>query len=86
MRPLLTLLQRIWNISRSVLLGILLTRAEELGAFCKFSAGVADVDGEAERPVVTLENGDKLPFDLVIGADGTIPAEFPNSNLITNKA
>ncbi|KAH8709500.1 FAD-dependent monooxygenase OpS4 [Beauveria bassiana] len=60
----------VWNINRSDLLGILLARAKELGALCQFSAGVADIDAEAARPLLTIEDGRTLSFDLVIACDG----------------
>ncbi|KAM3495637.1 hypothetical protein MY3957_001005 [Beauveria namnaoensis] len=60
----------VWNINRSDLLGILLARAKELGALCQFSAGVADIDAEAARPLLTTEDGRTLSFDLVIACDG----------------
>lgn len=63
---------RIWNISRSELLGILLARAKELGATCKFNAGVADIDTEAEKPKLVIEGGETLSFDLVIASDGEL--------------
>ncbi|KAM3437397.1 hypothetical protein NHJ13734_004657 [Beauveria thailandica] len=61
---------RVWNINRSELLGILLDRAKELGALCRFSAGVADIDAEAARPLLTMEDGETISFDLVIACDG----------------
>ncbi|KAM3559474.1 hypothetical protein ARSEF4850_004106 [Beauveria asiatica] len=60
----------VWNINRSDLLGILLARAKELGALCRFSAGVADIDAEAARPLLTMEDGETISFDLVIACDG----------------
>ncbi|KAJ6785101.1 hypothetical protein PWT90_03558 [Aphanocladium album] len=60
----------IWNVSRSKLLDILLARAQELGAVCKFDAGVADVNVDVDRPSLLLESGDTLSYDLVIAADG----------------
>ncbi|KAM3559445.1 hypothetical protein MY1884_003441 [Beauveria asiatica] len=60
----------VWNINRSDLLGILLARAKELGALCRFSAGVADIDAEAARPLLTMEDGERISFDLVIACDG----------------
>ncbi|KAM3507786.1 hypothetical protein MY10362_001588 [Beauveria mimosiformis] len=60
----------VWNMNRSDLLGILLARAKELGASCQFSAGVADIDAEAARPLLTMEDGGTLSFDLVVACDG----------------
>ncbi|OAA51043.1 Salicylate hydroxylase [Beauveria brongniartii RCEF 3172] len=60
----------VWNMNRSDLLGILLARATGLGALCQFSAGVADIDAEAARPLLTMEDGGSLSFDLVVACDG----------------
>ncbi|KAJ4147127.1 hypothetical protein LMH87_001674 [Akanthomyces muscarius] len=55
---------------RSDLLGILLARATELGAVCRFGASVADIDAEADRSLLTMENEQTFLFDLVIASDG----------------
>lgn len=54
------------------MLGIFLARATELGAVCKFNASVADIDAEADIPVLTMEDGETVSYDLVIAADGEL--------------
>ncbi|KAJ3499074.1 hypothetical protein NLG97_g634 [Lecanicillium saksenae] len=60
----------VWNLSRNELLDIMLARASELGAVCKFNAGVVDVNVDVDKPLIQLESGETLSFDLVIAADG----------------
>ncbi|EGX88619.1 Salicylate hydroxylase [Cordyceps militaris CM01] len=60
----------IWNINRGDLLRILLAQAEKLGAVCRFAARVVDIDAEADRPLLALENGETHSVDLVIASDG----------------
>ncbi|OAA74844.1 Salicylate hydroxylase [Akanthomyces lecanii RCEF 1005] len=45
------------------------TRATELGPVSKFGASVADIDAEAERSLLTMENEETFLFDLVIASD-----------------
>ncbi|KAK5164120.1 uncharacterized protein LTR77_010211 [Saxophila tyrrhenica] len=57
-----------WDLHRVDVQRALASRAAELGVTVRLAAKVADID--FELPAVTLESGEQLHADLVVGADG----------------
>ncbi|WPH03792.1 FAD/NAD(P)-binding domain-containing protein [Acrodontium crateriforme] len=57
-----------WDLHRVDVQLALVARAKELGAEIRLDARVVDVD--FDTPSLTLQNGEKLQGDLLIGADG----------------
>lgn len=49
---------------------VLAEEARRLGAEFRLGAGVIEVECNNERSVVTLDTGEKLAADVVVGADG----------------
>lgn len=57
-----------WDLHRVDVQLALVTRAKELGADLRLDARVVNIDFDA--PSLTLQSGEKMQADLVIGADG----------------
>jgi salicylate hydroxylase len=57
-----------WGIHRADLHGALANRAEELGVVVRLSARAVHID--FDQPSVTIESGESISGDVILGADG----------------
>jgi len=58
-------------VGRSTLCNELMTQLEEKhGSRCNISFGGACSNIDLDRQVVTVDNGEEIPYDLLVGADG----------------
>ncbi|OJJ82587.1 uncharacterized protein ASPGLDRAFT_1496110 [Aspergillus glaucus CBS 516.65] len=68
-----------WDMHRADLQLAIFERAQELGVRFRFGATVTSYDFEGSK--VSLANGNEVPGDLIIAADGTMSSPLPTGDL-----